>query len=597
MKRTDILGLSAFYHDSALCYISSREVVAAMEEERFSRIKHDNSFPEDTLNVLKERFGLNTHKLKYVVFYEKPILKFERIISNLIGIAPGGFPFALKSLPLTLSKKLFISSIIRRNIEGDYKLLFIPHHISHAVAGFVPSPFDSAAFMINDAVGEWDTTTLGVINKKNIDIKEGIDYPQSLGMFYSAFTFFAGFRVNSGEYKFMGLAPYGKPVYRDIIRDNVIDIRDDGSYALNLDYFSYLHGSRMCGRKMENLLGMKIRKTEERITPEYADLAASVQSVLEEVLVKMARHLRKSTGEKNLVLGGGIALNCVANSRIIAESGFENVFIQPASGDSGGAMGAGLYAAHYLENRDMESVQNYSYLGTRYSDQKIEDALCHLNAVYERIEDPSGRAAELIEKGNVVGWYQGRMEYGPRALGSRSILADPRDSSMQKKLNLKIKFRESFRPFAPSIMEEYHNEYFEEDFHTPYMLTVSTLRDKYRNTDRHITHDFEILSRGIASVPAVVHADFSSRVQTVSEKQNPRFYRVLEQFHKRTGIPMIINTSFNIRGQPIVESPEDAFKVFIKTDMDALIIGSFILYKDKQTVNRRSIRIDNVIED
>jgi len=597
MKKTDILGLSAFYHDSALCYIQGREVTAAMEEERFSRIKHDNSFPENTLNVLKERFGLDTHKLKYVVFYEKPILKFERIISNLIGIAPGGFPFALKSLPLTLSKKLFISSIVRRNIKGDYKLLFVPHHVSHAVAGFIPSHFDSAAFMINDAVGEWDTTTLGTIDKKNININEGIDYPHSLGMFYSAFTYFAGFRVNSGEYKFMGLAPYGRPLYRDIIKDNIIDIRDNGSYALNLDYFSYLHGSKMCGRKMENILGLKIRKPNDPITVQYADLAASVQSVLEEVLIKMARYLRESTGEKNLVLGGGIALNCVANSRIISESGFENVFIQPASGDSGGAMGAGLYAARYIENRDMGNVQNYSYLGTNYSDREIEDALRQLNGVYESIKDPSVKAAELIERGNIVGWFNGRMEYGPRALGSRSILADPRDSSMQKKLNLKIKFRESFRPFAPSVMEEYHNEYFEEEFYTPYMLTVSTLRKEYRNTDKHITHDFEILSKGIAEVPAVVHADFSSRVQTVNRQQNPSYYRILEAFRERTGVPMIINTSFNIRGQPIVESPEDAFRVFMKTDMDVLIIGSYILYKNKQTADRQSIRIDNVIED
>ncbi|MDY6786690.1 MAG: carbamoyltransferase C-terminal domain-containing protein [candidate division WOR-3 bacterium] len=597
MKRTDILGLSAFYHDSALCYIRGREVTAAMEEERFSRIKHDNSFPENTLNALKERFGLDTHKLKYVVFYEKPILKFERIISNLIGIAPGGFPFALKSLPLTLSKKLFISSIIRRNIEGDYKLLFVPHHISHAVAGFIPSHFDSAAFMINDAVGEWDTTTLGTIDKKSININEGIDYPHSLGMFYSAFTYFAGFRVNSGEYKFMGLAPYGRPLYRDIIKDNIIDIRDNGSYALNLDYFSYLHGSSMCGRKMENLLGLKIRKPNETITAQYADLAASVQSVLEEVLIKMARYLRQSTGEKNLVLGGGIALNCVANSRIISESGFENVFIQPASGDSGGAMGGGLYAARYIENRDLDNIQNYSYLGTSYTNREIENAIRQLNGVYESVKDPPVKAAELIEKGNIVGWFNGRMEYGPRALGSRSILADPGDSTMQKKLNLKIKFRESFRPFAPSVMEEYHNEYFEEEFYTPYMLTVSTLRKKYRNTDRHITHDFEILSKGIAEVPAVVHADFSSRVQTVSRKQNPSYYRILEAFRERTGVPMIINTSFNIRGQPIVESPGDAFRVFMKTDMDVLIIGSYILYKDKQTADRQSIRIDNVIED
>ncbi len=592
-----VLGISAFYHDSAICYIEDNKVIACLQEERFSRIKHDDNFPINVLNVLINRYNLKTEEIDYIAFYDKPVIKFERIIQNLIAVSPKGFRFAFEAIPLWLNKKLFISEIIKKHIKGKYKILYLPHHISHAASAFIPSDFQEAAFMINDGVGDWESTSYGICNNKNIEFLYSIDYPHSLGLLYSAFTYFCGFRVNSGEYKLMGLAPYGEEKYVDLILDSIIEIKEDGSYKLNMEYFDFQFGKKMCSRKMEDLFKLKIRKPAEELKTEYADIAASIQKVIEIALIRMAKHIHKTTNMKNLVMAGGVALNCVANSKIIKESGFEKVFIQPASSDAGGALGAALYVLKYMEKINIANPQQYSYLGTEYNNNEIEEVLKKYNAKYEYTENPDIIGAEYIADNKIVGWFQGRMEYGPRALGSRSILGNPGNKEMQKKMNLKIKFRESFRPFAPSVLEEKHNEYFEEDFYTPYMLTISTLRKEFRKTDKHITHDFNVLSKGIASIPAVIHADFSSRIQTVNEKQNPLYYNLIKHFYKLTNIPMIINTSFNIRGQPIVESPYDAFLTFINTDMDILIIGNFLLKKEDQIVQKGELKFEKIILD
>ncbi|MCK4523978.1 hypothetical protein KAU15_03535, partial [candidate division WOR-3 bacterium] len=585
------------YHDYAVCLIDDKTVIACLQGERFSRKKHDNSFPIKSLNILREQFSLNDNDISAIVFYEKPILKMERIFSNLIAISPRGMEFAFKSIPLTVNRKIFVSEYIRKHIKGDYSIYYVPHHISHAASAFLPSEFEEAAFMINDGVGEWESSSYGICNHENITLTHGVHYPHSLGLLYSAFTYFCGFRVNSGEYKLMGLAPYGKPKYKDIILKNIIDYKNDGSYRLNLKYFDFHYGSRMCGKSMEKLLKLKIRKPEDDITNEYADLASSVQSVIEEILITMAIHIRKDTGMKNLVMGGGVALNCTANSKIIEQSGFENVFIQPASGDAGGALGSALYISHYVNKKKFSNIQQFSYLGTEYRNEQIEYILDEGGFKYCKLENPALKAAQLISKGNILGWFQGRMEYGPRALGSRSILGDPRDKEMQRKMNLSIKFRESFRPFAPSVMLDHVNEYFSGDYHTSYMLTVASLNKKHRLKDEHITHNFNVLSEKIADIPAVIHADFSSRIQTVSKEQNPLYYQLIDEFRKITGVPLVINTSFNVRGQPIVENPKHALTTFLNTKMDYLIIGDFLLFNNEQNVNREKWKIENLIMD
>ncbi len=597
MKKNKIIGISAFYHDSAVCLIDDKTVIACLQEERFSRKKHDNAFPIKSLNILREQFSLNDNDISAIVFYEKPILKMERIFSNLIAISPRGMEFAFKSIPLTVNKKIFVSEYIRKYIKGNYNIYYIPHHISHAASAFLPSEFEEAAFMINDGVGEWESSSYGICNHEDIKLTHGIHYPHSLGLLYSAFTYFCGFRVNSGEYKLMGLAPYGEPKYKDIILNNIIDYKEDGSYRLNLKYFDFHYGSRMCGKSMEKLLKLKIRKPEDDITNEYADLASSVQSVIEEILITMTIHIRKDTGMKNLVMGGGVALNCTANSKIIEKSGFENVFIQPASGDAGGALGSALYVSHYVNKKKFSNIQQFSYLGTEYGNDQIKCILDECGFKYSRLKDPALKAAQLISEGNILGWFQGRMEYGPRALGSRSILGDPRDKEMQRRMNLSIKFRESFRPFAPSVMLDHVNEYFSGDYHTPYMLTVTSLNKKHRLKDEHITHNFNVLSEKIADIPAVIHADFSSRIQTVSKEQNPLYYQLIDEFRKITGVPLVINTSFNVRGQPIVENPKHALTTFLNTKMDYLILGDFLLFNNEQNINREKWKIENLIMD
>jgi len=585
-----ILGISALYHDSSVCYLEGNRITAALQEERFSRIKNDERFPIKSLNILRERFNMNDSELDSVVFYDKPILKFERIIENLIYSSPHNFKIAFSAIPIWLKEKLFLSNEIRKHIKGEYNLYYIPHHISHASSAFYPSGFISAAYMANDGVGEWDTTSIGIASKKEIRQISSIEYPHSLGMFYSAFTYMLGFEVNSGEYKLMGLAPYGEAKYVEIMKKELIDIKEDGSYALNMKYFEYQYGERMCGKKMEQLLQIKHRGKNDKINSIHADIAASVQLVAEEILLKIAKHIKKITDEKNLVIAGGVGLNCVANSKIKKYSGFENIFIQPSSGDAGGALGAALYVGAQ-SGAEYENVQEYSYIGTSYTNEMIEKKLTDIGAVFEKTENIASVCAKEISRGNVVGWFQGRMEYGPRALGNRSILGDPGNSKMQKEMNMKIKFRESFRPFAPSVLEERYSDYFKEDFATPYMLTVSTIRESFRNTEKRIIHDFSLLQKSFTQFPAVVHADFSSRVQIVNKNTNPLFYETIKEFERITGLPMVINTSFNISGQPIVESPEDAFKTFIESDIDTLIIGDYILNKNKQKRHKGDFKI------
>ncbi|MEJ5307510.1 MAG: carbamoyltransferase N-terminal domain-containing protein [candidate division WOR-3 bacterium] len=592
MSEIEILGISALFHDSSVTYIKKGKVIAALQEERFSKIKFDERLPELSIEILKKKFDFDPGNLKAIVFYDKPILKFERIIENLIYSTPKNFEFAFTSLPLWIKDKLYTESKLRKLIKGNYKIFYVPHHVSHISSSFYPSDLERAAFMVNDGVGEWETTTLGVVDDKSIKILYSIDYPHSLGMFYSTFTYFTGFKVNSGEYKLMGLAPYGVPRYVSLIKENLIDIKDDGSYRLNLKFFDFQNGLQMCGKQMEKLFGIKIRKEEQPLNEVYADIAASVQKVLEEILIKMALKLKSETKEKNLIIGGGVGLNCVANSKVLESYKPEKFFIQPASGDAGGSLGAALYVANRYYNLNIRGCQNYSFLGTEYSDHEIEESLKRLNGVYKKITNPDVIGCEEILKKKVVGWFQGKMEYGPRALGNRSILGDPTDPEMQKIMNMKIKFRESFRPLAPAVLEDKYELIFKKGYPTHYMLTVCEIKDDFKNTEEFITHDFKILRKSITQFPSVVHSDFTSRVQLVSKESNPLFYSLIYNFYERTGCPMVINTSFNVRGQPIVENPEDAFKTFIETDIDVLIIGNFLLRKEEQVRKKGDFKIE-----
>ncbi|HAF08163.1 MAG: Carbamoyltransferase [candidate division TA06 bacterium 32_111] len=592
MSEIEILGVSALFHDSSVTYIKGNKVVAALQEERFSKIKFDERLPELSIDALRKNFDFDPKNLSALVFYDKPILKFERIIENLIYTTPKNFQFAFNSLPLWLKDKLYTESKLRKLVKGDYKIFYVPHHVSHISSSFYPSNLNRAAFIVNDGVGEWETTTIGVVDEKRINIIYSIEYPHSLGMFYSAFTYFTGFKVNSGEYKLMGLAPYGVPRYVSLIKENLIDVKEDGSYRLNLKFFDYQNGLRMCGKRMEQLFGIKIRESGEPLNEKYADIASSVQAVLEEILIKMALNLKRESKEKNLIISGGVGLNCVANSKVLEAYQPEKFFIQPASGDAGGSLGAALYVANKYYGLNIRNCQNYSFLGTEYSDEQIEESLKKLNAVYKRITFPQIVASEEIVKKKVVGWFQGKMEYGPRALGNRSILGDPTDPEMQKIMNLKIKFRESFRPLAPAVLEDKFDLVFKKGYPTFYMLTVCEIKDEFKNTDEMIKHDFKILRKSITHFPSVVHSDFTSRVQLVSKESNPLFYSLINNFYHKTGCPMVINTSFNVRGQPIVESPEDAFKTFIETDMDILVIGNLILKKEEQVRKKGDFKIE-----
>ena len=588
----NILGISAYYHDSAAALLQQGEIVAAAQQERFSRVKHDPRFPREAIAYCLEEAGLDINDLDYIVFYDKPYIKMERLLMTYLAGVPRGIRSFYEQLPTWLSEKMFMRKTLRRELKYQGEILFSTHHLSHAASAFLPSPFEEAAIITVDGVGEWATTTYGVGKGNQVEILKEVNFPHSLGLLYSAFTFYTGFKVNSGEYKLMGLAPYGEPRYVDAIKREIIDIRDDGSFRLNMKYFDYCTGLTMTSRHFDKLFDGPPRLGESEITQREMDLARSVQEVTEEVMLKMAHHVHRETGLSKLVLAGGVALNCVANGRILREGPFEDVWIQPCAGDGGNALGAALFAWHQLldQPRTPDPMrQKGSYLGPCFDDAHIQAYLDAEQIPYRKLDEIAlcDEVAQLIASEQVVGWFQGRMEYGPRALGGRSILGDPRSRSMQSVLNLKIKYRESFRPFAPSVLAEHADECFDLKGHeSPYMLLVAQVRDdrlsKLSETEQEAT-GFDRLKVPRSDLPAITHVDNSARIQTVSEESNPRYYRLLQAFHAQTGCPVLINTSFNVRGEPIVCTPQEAFTCFMRTQMDYLALGSFLLDKKEQT--------------
>ena len=595
-----ILGISAYYHDSAACLIDDGEIIAAAQEERFTRIKYDANFPVNAITYCLDEVNLKPDKIDYIVFYDKPFLKFERLLETYLAFAPRGFQNFVTSVPIWVKEKLFQKSLIIKNlrdlwgkeIDWTERLIFSEHHLSHAASAFFPSPFNEAAVLTMDGVGEWSTTSLAIGHGNELSVHKEINFPHSLGLLYSAFTYYAGFKVNSGEYKLMGLAPYGEPKYSNLIKENLIDIKEDGSFALDLNFFNYCTGLTMTNEKFNILFGGVPRNPETEISQRDMDIAASIQKVTEEVLIKLVKGVAKTSGQKNLCLAGGVALNCVANGKLLREEIFEDIWVQPASGDAGGALGAALGAYHIMLNKKRkpsDKIDNMkgSFLGPEYSELKINETLEGCGAVFSN--HSQDQIIELTAKdladGKAVGWFSGRMEFGPRALGNRSILADPRSESMQKLLNLKVKYRESFRPFAPSILREDLSDWFEMDTDSPYMLLVANVVESQR---KEITKEESVLS-GVdkinyprSTIPAVTHVDFSSRIQTVHKETNLTFYRLLEQFKKLTNFPVLVNTSFNVRGEPIVLTPKDAFRCFMGTELDVLVVGNAYMKKTEQ---------------
>ncbi len=591
-RPVNILGISCYYHDSAAALVRDGAVVAAAQEERFTRKKHDFSFPLHAIRYCLQEGGIEAAGLDYVVFYDKPLVKFERILETYLATAPRGLRSFLLALPLWLREKLWIPSHIRGELRYEGPLLFTEHHESHAASAFYPSPFQRAAFLTMDGVGEWTTTSYGTGEGNRIRILAEQRFPHSLGLLYSAFTYFTGFKVNSAEYKVMGLAPYGEPKYVRAILDHLIDLKEDGSFKMNMEYFNFCAGVTMTGGAFERLFGGPPRAAETELTQREMDLARSLQDVTEEIMLRQVRHVHRETGETNLVLAGGVALNCVGNGRILREGPFENLWIQPAAGDAGGALGAALYVWYgYLGNErrsdGMADAQLGSFLGPEYGDDAVESTLRDAGAVYRKCsrEELLEKVAGLIAGGNVIGWFQGRMEFGPRALGARSILGDARSPTMQSVMNLKIKHRESFRPFAPSILAERASEYFAINRESPYMLLVAPVVDERRIALSEREQGFfgiEKLNVARSEIPAVTHIDYSARIQTVDRATNPFYYDLIRRFDEKTGCPLIINTSFNVRGEPIVCSPEEAYRCFRRTEMDYLAIGSFLLAKSEQ---------------
>ena len=588
----NILGISCFYHDSAVCLVRDGSIFAAAQEERFTRIKHDFRFPIHAVHYCLEEANITVDDIDIIAFYDKPFLKFERILESYLAYAPKGLKSYLMAMPLWLKQKLWIPDFIRKEIDYDGRIIFTEHHESHAASAFFPSPFQNAAFLTMDGVGEWTTTSYGVGADNKINLLAELFFPHSLGLLYSAFTYYTGFRVNSGEYKIMGLAPYGEPKYVHLILDKLIDLKEDGSFKLNMEYFDYAAGLRMTSKKFDALFDGPPRKPESRLTQKEMDLARSIQQVAEEIMLRSARHVHNETGEKNLCLAGGVALNCVANGRLLREGPFEDIWIQPAAGDAGGAIGAALFAWHQVENQSRSvdgttDLQFASLLGPQFNNEDIEKFLVENTVPYSKFNDMDliEKAAFLLAEENVIGWFQGRMEFGPRALGSRSIIGDARSAKMQSRMNLKIKFRESFRPFAPSILEERVSEYFEIDRKSPYMLLVADIKkDKQRKmTDEELElWGIDKLNIARSEIPAVTHVDYSARIQTVSKDKNGRFYSLIKKFEENTGCPVIINTSFNVRGEPIVCTPDDAYTCFMRTEMDYLVLGNYILDKKDQ---------------
>ena len=595
-----ILGLSAFYHDSAACLLKDGEIVSAAQEERFTRKKHDAAFPRCAIEYCLKEAGIGANDINNVVFYEKPFVKFERLLETYLAFAPKGFKSFAKAMPVWIKDKLFQKAALVKELNITFsddvnwreRLLFSEHHLSHAASAFYPSPFENAAVLTLDGVGEWTTTSLAVGKGSDLKVVKEIHFPHSLGLLYSAFTYYTGFKVNSGEYKVMGLAPYGEPKYVDLIKEKLITVADDGSYQLDMSYFDYATGLTMTNKKFDALFGGPPRTSETELTQREMDLAASVQKVTEDIVTQIARDIARDTGERNLCLAGGVALNCVANGILLREKIFENIWIQPAAGDAGGALGAALSAwyLHHNSEREVSSERDAmkgAYLGPEFKDAEIEAELEACGTKFKKLSDDEliEHVATALADEKAVGWMQGRMEFGPRALGGRSIIADPRSPVMQKQLNLKVKYRESFRPFAPSVLREDVNEWFEHDTDSPYMLLVADVQKDKRRTmtdEEEALFGVDKLNVPRSSVPAITHVDYSARIQTVHADTNPRYHTVISKFKEKTGCPLVVNTSFNVRGEPIICSPTDAFKCFMGTELEVLAIGNYLMIKEEQ---------------
>ena len=593
-----ILGISAFYHDSAACVLKDGEIVAAAQEERFTRKKHDPNYPKNAINFVLDYSNLKLSEVDHIVFFEKPFLKFERLLETYVGFAPRGFVSFAKAMPIWIKEKLFQKNLLfnklkehDKNYKSDKNIFFSDHHLSHAASAFFPSPFEEAIILTADGVGEWATTTVGVGKNNHLEIKKEIHFPHSLGLLYSAFTYYTGFKVNSGEYKLMGLAPYGKPIYEEQVKQ-LIDIKEDGTFRLDQKYFNYATGLTMTSNKFDILFGQKPRDPKnEKISQFHMDIAASIQKVTEEIMIKLSKALRKEYNIKNLCLAGGVALNCVANGKILEEKIFDNIWIQPAAGDAGGSLGAAL-ALWHIEHGNIRKINPLdnmkgSYLGTEFSQLQIEEELKSVGANFETFDYKNmiDKTSDYLSNEKAVGWFQGRMEFGPRALGSRSILGDPRSDKMQRNLNLKVKYRESFRPFAPSVLREDLSNWFDINVDSPYMLLVANINPEKKiemSDEQKKLFGIEKLNVKRSEIPAVTHVDYSARVQTVSKNTNNRYYDLILKFKEKTGCPVIVNTSFNVRGEPIVNTPIDAFNCFMGTELDYLVIGNCILDKKKQ---------------
>ena len=596
---SSILGISAYYHDSAASIIVDGKIIAAAQEERFTRKKHDSSYPFNAIEFVLNYSNLKLSEIDQIIFFEKPFLKFERLLETYVAFAPKGFMSFCKAIPIWLKDKLFQKRMLLNelkrhddNFEDSKKIFFSNHHLSHAASAFFPSPFEEAIILTADAVGEWATTTVAVGNKNALEIKKEIHFPHSLGLLYSAFTYYAGFKVNSGEYKLMGLAPYGKPIFEEKIINNLVDIKEDGTFRLDQTYFNYATGLTMTSKKFHDLFGQKPRNPKiDQLTQFHMDIAASIQKVTEDIMLKLARSLKKEFNISNLCLAGGVALNCVANGKILKEKIFDNIWVQPAAGDAGGSIGAALALWHIEQNNpriiNLKDNMQGSYLGPEYTQKNIENQLLEIGAKFETLneDDLLRKTAEDLSNGEAIGWFQGRMEFGPRALGNRSIIADPRSPIMQKKLNLKVKYRESFRPFAPSILQEDLSEWFDINIDSPYMLMVANVKKSKTiamTNEQKELFGIEKLNIKRSTIPAVTHVDYSSRIQTVNEDTNSKYYKLIKKFKEITNCPVVINTSFNVRGEPIVNTPLDAFNCFMGTELDKLVIGNCYLQKNKQ---------------
>ena len=598
---TSILGISAFYHDSAACILKDGKIISAAQEERFTRKKHDANYPKNAIKFVLDYANLDLSEVDQIVFFEKPFLKFERLLETYVAFAPKGFVSFSKAMPLWIKERLFQKNLLFNKLKehdekykSDKNIFFSDHHLSHAASAFFPSPFEEAVVLTADGVGEWATTTVAIGKANELNIKKEIHFPHSLGLLYSAFTYYAGFKVNSGEYKLMGLAPYGNPIYENKIKQ-LIDVKEDGTFRLNQKYFNYATGLTMTNEHFHNLFGQKPRDPKnENLSQFHMDIASSIQKITEDIMIKLAKAIRKDYGIKNLCLAGGVALNCVANGKILKEKIFDNIWIQPAAGDAGGSLGAAL-ALWYIDQGNKRNVNpnddmNGSYLGSEFTQDQIENELKSIGAKYEicEYENLINQTSDYLSKEKAIGWFQGRMEFGPRALGGRSILGDPRSAKMQKNLNLKVKYRESFRPFAPSILREDLPNWFDLNVDSPYMLLVANINSdkKIEMTDEQkMLFGIDKLNIKRSEIPAVTHVDYSARIQTVSQKTNKRYYDLISKFKEKTGCPVIVNTSFNVRGEPIVNTPTDAFNCFMGTELDFLVIGNCILDKTKQDPN------------